>query len=234
MGAGAGAQSGAPNAQNVIIPQFYENVRLASWQNNQIQLPQTFTLRLAHESLDFVGPTGEILVQFPYQVIICWGQSPNQFRFSIYSTETTNVSTGSPNKNIEGKGENTQIKLTTAPGVGAVIDREIMKVVLSLMSDMKEKTVMTSGEFNEMRNSLVECENVDNVSTTILKEDWLQSFQQATATRQLIAKQGMEMMVLIGPLAPFERLDLAVREYVGVMVRVKRAITLYCCCIRKP
>ena len=43
-----------------------------------------------------------------------------------------------------------------------------------------------------------------------LREDWLQVIDQFSLDRKLLAKQAMELLLLIGPLQPFEKFDLAV------------------------
>jgi hypothetical protein len=46
-----------------------------------------------------------------------------------------------------------------------------------------------------------------------LKEDFMTIIEQFSASRQFIAKQAMELVKFVGPLAPFERLDLAEMLY---------------------
>jgi hypothetical protein len=46
-----------------------------------------------------------------------------------------------------------------------------------------------------------------------LHDDWMQTITQFSASRAFLAKQAMELVQYIGPLAPFERMDLAEMLY---------------------
>ena len=259
----------------------YADIQLDSWPGREhasVGLPDKFKLRLGFESLDFIDDDDRPLVQFPYQVIISWGHTAKSFRFSLPSSAQGirgENSKGIENPPMKLHRENSIISICvlTPYGVGPVIDQCIMRTVLKLMDDMKEKWTVTKNEFQMLkRNILMPVRQptepvitdistktvvsdageypssppasppahtaaaisgpapifttaapvpaVSNegfppidMSTAELKEDWLNIITQFSASRKFIAKQAMELVTFIGPLAPFERIDLAEMLY---------------------
>jgi hypothetical protein len=247
MGAGASTHSGGGiQSASELGTLSYDNISLAAWQgklHSKTGLPPKFTLLLAYESLDFVDEEGKTLVQFPYQVIISWGYTHTNFRFTL-PAKAVDSSTNSPLRTTP---EPVTISVNTPRGVAQEIDSNIMKTVLKLMEDMKKISTVTADEFLMLKQSIFvqpepEAEPEDipkaiaisdtdgnepetpvvtpekkispvEIRTNELKEEWYMTITQFSLSRSFLAKQAMELIQLIGPLAPFERMDLAEMLY---------------------
>ena len=140
MGAGASTANGnafaAASGGGELGTLCFSDIELDSWPGKvhaQTGLPTVFQLLLGHESLDFVDNNNAPLVQFPYQVIISWGYSPNTFRFSVPAKAVYSSTSLPPNESVS-------ICVRTRYGVAQAIDRDIMKTVLKLMDDMKKRS----------------------------------------------------------------------------------------------
>jgi len=60
-------------------------VTLSGWAERPINLPDEFKLRVSYESLDFIRSDDEQpIIQFPFQNIICWGSSRQNFQFKVF------------------------------------------------------------------------------------------------------------------------------------------------------
>lgn len=208
-------------------------VSLQAWGKDAIRLPDRFTLRISLESLDFVETeTGKPLVQFPFQNILCWGSSSKVFQFSVFDVENC----------LNGKGSET-IPIYLRTTEGRLIEKWIMENVRKLMADMSKSHAVTKAEFRGLKNLLFQiteqeeeaAPKAEATSTSppdrgpyekaegsgkmlpagaSLREDWLQVIDQFSCNgRKFLTKQGMELMLLIGPLMPFEKFDLALLLY---------------------
>jgi hypothetical protein len=65
-------------------PQPAFAVSLGFWPSNlpKVSIPPLFKLQISYESLDFVTLNDSVpIIQFPYQNIICWGSSNQNFQF---------------------------------------------------------------------------------------------------------------------------------------------------------
>ena len=165
-------------------------------------LPREFALRLAYESMDFV-PRGsdssssssskksnvKPIIQFPYQNIICWGHSHTHFQFRVVNNEKTCASDADFN-----------VVLKTS--LGREIEKVTMDTVLILMKAMKEAFVTTKDEFSSLTRELF--------SGGSLKVDFQHTLEQFSANRSFTAKQALDLMTLVSPHAPFERIDTAI------------------------
>lgn len=239
MGAGAGAMANArdhnndPSIENAsrvegdlaAIRTF--EVSLHHWKKNRVTLPDKFLLRLSFESLDLVNSTNNIpIVQFPFQNILSWGSSNKVFQFTIFDVDNC----------VHGKAPET-IHIYISTSEGKTIEKWIMENVRKLMRDMEEPHAVTKDEFKSLKNLLFQVDETDeNAQTSIsteavntpqaapddfeapangqLRDDWLQTIDQFSINgRKFLAKQGMELMVLIAPLQPFEKFDLALLLY---------------------
>jgi hypothetical protein len=169
-------------------------VSLASWPSSlpKITLPHNFKLKIAYESLDFVNPeNGTPIIQFPFQNIICWGSSPNNFQFKVFNLDKTGDTS---------KDRDALISVRTSEG--RAIEDATMAMVQKLMIDINQRAI-TKKEFQILIDSVFEDENT-------LKDDWMSIIDQFTASGRLfLAKQGMELLFRIGGIAPFEKFDLA-------------------------
>jgi len=264
-GGSAGAAPGGGELGTLCFP----DIELDSWPgkvHGQTGLPSSFQLLLGHESLDFTDYNNVPIVQFPYQVVISWGYSPNSFRFSVPAKAIDSNTTLPPNESVS-------ICVRTRYGMAQAIDRDIMKTVLKLMDDMKKRSTVTTDEFHILKMSIfvqnyptppvaepeaeavvepvepvepVEAEaeaetegnmGVDSadapadpasapavaaavvpprehvLTTDELHEDWYTTVTQFSISRVFLAKQAVELIQLVGPLAPFERMDLAEMLY---------------------
>lgn len=175
-------------------PEFV--VHLSRWPGCTITLPESFILRLSSESLDFVSSeTGLPLVQFPFQNIICWGQSTRSFQFKIFDLTKAN-----PQERDNG----VLIELRTTQG--KVIADTTMAIVRKLMATM-DSTAITKEEFQSLLGNIFDAENK-------LQDNWMETINQFTSSgRQFLAKQGMELLMRVGDQAPFEKVELACLIY---------------------
>lgn len=175
-------------------PEF--QVSLSNWANKEVELPATFLLRLSEESLDFVNmETKSPIIQFPYQNIICWGQSSRSFQFKIFD-----LTKAEPARRDSGA----LIELKTLQG--EKIAEATMATVRKLMAFM-QSTAISKEEFQLLLNSIFH-ENDE------LDENWLTVINQFTSGgRLLLAKQGMELLIRVGNRAPFEKFELACLIY---------------------
>lgn len=193
MGAGGSVQSSNEDIARRTFPTF--EVGLLSVENYKFNhpIPARFLLRLCRESLDFVdNKTLAPILQFPFQQIICWGSTVSTFRFHVYNYE--NVSDG-PN---DAKDICFILKTTE----GKNIEDMTMKTVKLLMVDM-DNSAVSKEEFQLIINHIYDS------STNSLSSDWFQTLDQFSTGRKLLAKQCMDLIQLVGPLAPFEKMDLA-------------------------
>ncbi len=82
-----------------------------------------------------------------------------------------------------------------------------MSTVQKLMVDINQRAI-SKQEFSSLLTALY-----DETGET-LRENWLQTVDQfTTGGRLFLAKQGMELLMRIGNLAPFEKFDLACLLY---------------------
>eukprot|EP01038_Epipyxis_sp_PR26KG_P011750 gene11750-15722_t len=197
-----------------IYPAFI--VTLGFWPNKPIALPETFKLKVSYESLDFVRVEDESpIIQFPFQNIICWGSSQQNFQFKIFDFEKLNsvtspMTTRNSKDNTETEEESATdpkidngILISLKTNQGRLIEDTTMSTVQKLMKDINQRAI-SKAEFHLLIENLFESDK------QTLKENWFEIIQQFTAgERCLLAKQGMDLLVRIGSLAPFEKFDLA-------------------------
>mmetsp|Transcript_13453 Transcript_13453/g.22524 ORF Transcript_13453/g.22524 Transcript_13453/m.22524 type:complete len:365 (-) Transcript_13453:529-1623(-) len=180
-------------------PHSSYTVALGFWPGRTIELPDLFKLRVSYESLDFLRSEDDSpLIQFPFQNIICWGSSRQNFQFKVFDFENTELDTKKDNGIL--------ISLKTTQG--RLIEDSTMSMVQKLMVDINQRAI-SKQEFQALQNTIFD-ENQQ------LREgcDWLQTIDQfTTGGRLFLAKQGMELLIKIGDLAPFEKFDLACLLY---------------------
>lgn len=184
---GNNAKPGVPEEAR---PTF--EVSLIVWANNStVQLPEKFLLKISYESLDFVKvDNGEALVQFPFQNIICWGSTSQNFQFRIFDFEN-------PSTDLKNSG----ILISVRTSQGKQIEECTMANVKKLMLDINNRA-LSKPEFQVLQTHIFE-ENGE------LKADWLTIVDQFTASGRLfLAKQGIELLQKVAPHAPFEKFDL--------------------------
>lgn len=160
-----------------------------------LTIPDEFFIRLSYESLDLLHTNTLLpIIQFPYQSIICWGSSAKIFQFNAFPT------TLNSNKLKE------TIKIIVNTTVGKDIDVMTMSKIRALMSDMESRAV-SKDEFITLKRLIM-------LNQYELVEDWYKIVDQFSSTgRMFLAKQGMELMQIVAPLAPFEKHDLALLLY---------------------
>jgi hypothetical protein len=177
-------------------------VSLVAWPTElpKIAIPSTFKLKISYESLDFIRIDDcAPIIQFPFQNIICWGSTVQNFQFKVFHL-------GKKSDDIEEKDNGYLINLRTLEGKR--IEDSTMETVQKLMVDINQRAISRQ-EFNILLDSIFEGEGEEH-----LKDDWMSIIDQFTATGRLfLAKQGMELLIKIGPLAPFEKFDLACLLY---------------------
>jgi hypothetical protein len=173
-------------------------VSLGFWRDKSINLPDSFKLRISYESLDFVRIDDDTpIIQFPFQNIICWGSSQHYFQFKIFDL--------SEKSGKDGKATGILISLKTLQG--RVIEETTMSIVQKLMVDINQRAI-SKVEFAALIESVFDKERKE------LKDNWMLTIEQFTAGgRKFLAKQGMELLLKIGKLAPFEKFDLACLLY---------------------
>jgi hypothetical protein len=172
------------------------DVSLGFWPDKTVTLPDHFRLRVSYESLDFIRQEDDTpLIQFPFQNIICWGSSRQNFQFKVFDFENT------IDKNVD---NGILISLKTAQG--RMIEDATMSTVQKLMVDINQRAI-SKAEFTALQSTLFDENNN-------LREDWRTVIEQFTTTGRLfLAKQGMELLIRVGHVAPFEKFDLACLLY---------------------
>jgi hypothetical protein len=175
------------------------DVALGFWPGKTITLPDYFRLRVSYESLDFIKMEDDSpLIQFPFQNIICWGSSRQNFQFKVFDFENTDV---------EKKDMGILISLKSTQG--RLIEDATMSTVQKLMVDMNQYAI-SKVEFAALQGALFDEEN--------LREDWKTTILQfTTGGRRFLAKQGMELLIRVGNVAPFEKFDLACVLYENII-----------------
>ena len=97
-------------------------------------------LRISYESLDILDKdTGQPYIQFPYQVILCWGCSSTVFQFKVF-----------PSALDPATKDKDAVCIVVQTGQGKQIETLIMATVKGLMSDM-EKTAVSAADFNTLK-----------------------------------------------------------------------------------
>ncbi|KAJ1419587.1 hypothetical protein B484DRAFT_135405 [Ochromonadaceae sp. CCMP2298] len=182
------------NASRGPFPTF--TVALGFWPGRTIELPDYFKIRVSYESLDFLRSEDDTpLIQFPFQNIICWGSSRQNFQFKVFDFE-----------NADADNKETGILISLKTTQGRHIEEVTMGTVQKLMLDINARAI-SKPEFQALQSTIFD-ENQQ------LREDWLQTIDQfTTGGRLFLAKQGMELLIKIGVLAPFEKFDLACLLY---------------------
>ena len=172
-------------------------VALGFWPGKAVELPEYFKLRVSYESLDFIRSEDDTpLIQFPFQNIICWGSSRQNFQFKVFDFSNTEA-TGADDGGILISLKSTQ---------GRLIEDATMSTVQKLMLDINQRAI-SKVEFVALQSTIFDENNQ-------LRDDWLTVINQFTATGRLfLAKQGMELLIKIGNIAPFEKFDLACLLY---------------------
>lgn len=171
-------------------------VSLGFWPTKSIELPNQFKLRVSYESLDFLRTENDgPLIQFPFQNIICWGSSRQNFQFKVFDFSNTDQ---------DKKDSGILISLKTTQG--RMIEDSTMSMVRRLMEDMNHRAI-SKQEFQALLGTLF-------INESTLEENWLHTIDQfSSGGRLFLAKQGMELLIKIGALAPFEKFDLACLLY---------------------
>ena len=212
-------------------------VSLHAWGKNAVQLPARFTLRISLESLDFVEiETGRPLVQFPFQNILCWGSSSKVFQFSVFDVENCLNGKGSETipiylRTTEGRliekwiMENVRRLMADMAKPHAVTKAEfrgLKNLLFQITTEQEEVAGSRAAEAPQSFSQNAEPAQEDAPDNSVpvlpadasLREDWLQVIDQFSCNgRKFLTKQGMELMLLIGPLMPFEKFDLALLLY---------------------
>lgn len=188
-----GGVKSAPGNSQVSSSSLYPSfeVSLGFWPGNHIPLPEKFKLKISYESLDFVRYDTELpMIQFPFQNIICWGSSLQNFQFKIFDLEKSSH-----------ERRDTGILISLKTLQGRAIEEATMSNVQKLMVDINQRAI-TKEEFQQLLQTIFDGET--------LKENWLTILNQFTLTGKLfLAKQGMELLQRVGEQAPFEKFDLA-------------------------
>lgn len=213
---GASASAIPPDQQEALrknTPTFL--VSILQWTTQVISLPRVFKLKISIESLDFVNKDDDTpIIQFPFQTVICWGSSSQQFQFKIFNFEESSLADSSSADN--------SLLISLKTSEGKYIEDTILNTVQNLMKDMDSKISISKQEFN----TLVKCLFDDDGQ---LKEDFLALIDQFTCTgRHFLAKQGMELLTLIKSHAPFEKFDLACLLYNRIVNKESYQLLVNC------
>ena len=171
-------------------------VALGFWPGRTIELPDLFKLKVSYESLDFIRIEDETpLIQFPFQNIICWGSSRQNFQFKVFDFQ-----------NLDAEKKESGILISLKTTQGRLIEDATMSTVQKLMLDINQRAI-SKEEFIALQWSIFN-------ANSELREDWKSVIDQFTSGGRLfLAKQGMELLIKIGTLAPFEKFDLACLLY---------------------
>lgn len=162
------------------------------------ELHSSFILRISYESLDFLQQSnGRPLVQFPFQNILSWGSSSTLFKFNLLDFDSQGT-------------RKTDVVIILSTTEGRDIEDKTMSTVRKLMADMKSKTV-TDSEYLQLLSLILDEQRLH------LHEGWLQVIAQFSVGRTFLAKQCVDLMLIIGPIAPFEKTDLAFLLYTRLL-----------------
>lgn len=176
------------------------NVKFKSWTQSEFNIPKDIIFRISKESVDFLDPlTKSPIVQFPFQIIVCWGSSRDLFQFNIFKKDLSSEN--------EQKGKGNPILLST--NEGKKIEDAMMKAVKRLMSDMEVKA-MSKFEFDMLLSSIHEEDGS-------LVDDWMRIVDQFTSSRRLIGKQAMELVSAVDSQSPFDKMELICLVFDRVM-----------------
>jgi hypothetical protein len=160
-------------------------------------LPDTeIIVKIAKESLDLLTVDQVPLLLFPFQNIISWGSCSRTFSLLI------------SNKDPDFDRKDYKLVLTTSRG--KEIEDILLKVVFHLMDDMKKATTVTKEEFSSICKELFDENNC-------LREDFLSILKKFAVSRSFIAKQAIDIMNLVSPHAPFERVECALFFYTNII-----------------
>lgn len=85
-----------------------------------------------------------------------------------------------------------------------------MNTVKKLMIDMEMKAISRE-EFSALIPLIFD------IDTNTLKDDWLKVIEQYSSGRTFLAKQCMDLLAFIAPLAPFEKFDCACLLYTRIL-----------------
>jgi len=224
---------------------IYPDVWLQNWPGRALvdcNLSDRFKLRLGHESLDFLDENNAPLVQFPYQVIISWGHTATAFRFTIPSRGEANVANPKAMVSvcvgtlhgvapvIDKMIMKTVLKLMDdMKNMSTVTKEELQMIKRALLVPRPVPRPLSRPASPDAGNypatpqiaTKILSANDDNefadMSNAELLDDWFTTVTQFCVSRNFLAKQAMELVQFIGPLAPFERMDLAEMLYSRVL-----------------
>jgi hypothetical protein len=209
----------------------------------ECNLPDRFRLRLGHESLDFLDENNVPLVQFPYQIIISWGHTAATFRFTIPKKGAAFVGSMDSMvsvcvRTIPGVAPSID-KMIMKTVLKLMDDMKNMSTVTKEELHMLKRTLLVpqpvpkplsrpaspdAGDYpatpqitakpspSDAPSQADEFSDTD-MSNAELREDWFVTVTQFCVSRSFLAKQAMELVQFAGPLAPFERIDLAEMLY---------------------
>jgi len=100
-------------------------------------------LRISYESLDILDKeTSKPYVQFPYQVILCWGCSSTVFQYKVFPSALDPTTK-----------ERDAVCIVVQTSQGKQIESLIMSTVKVLMADM-EKTAVSNSDFNTLKECI--------------------------------------------------------------------------------
>jgi hypothetical protein len=175
MGAGAGAlasgEDGDSKERALVkvgdseFPKFVVSLGFWGMKPESIILPDLFRLKISYESFDFVSLQSEIpIIQFPFQNVICWGSSVQNFQFKLFNFDDANTRANS-------------ILISLVTTQGRKIEDLTMAAIQSLMKVM-ETRAMSKQEFQNLLDTIFK-------SKDELKEGWLVTVDQSTSTGEL-------------------------------------------------
>lgn len=223
-GSPAGKNTPAAGVHNYLVS-------LQGWHKNRIVLPASFWLRISLESLDFVHCDSLApLVQFPFQNILCWGSNSKIFQFSVFDVDNCLVGKApdtipiylftSEGKDIEKHLMQTVRGLMADMEAVHTVTKDEFRTLRNLLFNMDSTGNRQPSDGDSAADpsptpptptSSTSNPAIDSAQAAPeLREDWLQVVDQFSLDRKLLAKQAMELMLLIGPLQPFDKFDLAV------------------------
>ena len=89
---------------------------------------------------------------------------------------------------------------------GKEIEKRIMEKAVDLMKDMQEEA-LTKEKFKELKALLKEQD----------PDDWLRTIVQFCLGKKLLAKQAVDLILMVGEREPFERIELALFVYEALL-----------------
>eukprot|EP00968_Pinguiococcus_pyrenoidosus_P012296 scaffold1070_cov245-Pinguiococcus_pyrenoidosus.AAC.50 len=178
-------------------------------------------LRIAYEALVFLDATAAKapLQHFPYQAVVCWGSTSRIFQFKIFGSyfrrdrSDTLAVTVYTKEGVEIQNRLLQhVKVRTAPWDKLSRDPPVLMDDMEASAVSKDDFKVLTTELLRLRAEKGRAQTSDGFGDEVATAQ-LELVRQFGHGRKFVAKQGVELLAVIGEAAPFERIELAIFLY---------------------